>query len=279
MLVNQPASILYIMIDIKQIIKIFSEPCKIVFRFKLVIIGLVVIGMGVLVWQIQGLFSGNSLANFSLVGISSRFDNFQIINSNRYILFNDSRVPFTFEYPSNWGLVVNLTLNRECCVDNITLVSPMQDFRIYIDFFEHYNPYYKDIANFVRNPELKGDPFAETLITIDPKGFYSLDNTSFAEPLLISHLGGVRAGKSKSSLNTTYQVNSATLILGQKQFVYQQRGEQASENLILGKQNPDLLKVLILRIQYQVVNNSPELVWVVNQSAFMRILSSIQLVA
>jgi|GEM_PF-1456988 len=267
------------MIDIKKVITIFLERCKKVFRFKLVIIGLVVIGIGVLAWQIQSLFSANNLSNFSLIGISSRFDNLQIINSNRYILFSDSRVPFTFEYPSNWGLVVNLTLNRECCVDNITLVSPMQDFRIYIDFFEHYNPYYKDIENFVRNPELKGDPFAETLITVDPKSFYSLANTSFAEPLLISQLGGVRAGKSKSSLNSTYQVNGATLILGQKQFVYQQRGDQASENIVLGKQNPDLLKVLVLRIQYQVVNNSPELVWIVNQSAFMRILSSIQLVA
>jgi len=66
--------------------------------------------------------------------------------------------------------------------------------------------------------------------------------------------------------------------LGQRQSVYQQRGEQASENIILGKPDSDLLKVLTLRIEYQVVNNSPELVWVVNQSVLTRILSSIQLV-
>ena len=153
----------------------------------------------------------------------------------------------------------------------------MQDFRIYIDFFEHYNPYYKDISNFVRNPELKGDPFTEMLITIDPRGFYSLVNTSFAESLLISQIGGVE--RPKSSSNRVYQLTSAPLILGQKQPVYQQRGEQASENIILGKQNPELLKVLTLRVNYQVVNNSPELAWAVNQSVLTRVLLSIQLLA
>jgi hypothetical protein len=266
------------MIDIKHMITFFLEQCKNVLKLKLVITGLVIVGIGFLVWRIPGWFgSQNNLSGFSLVELISRLNNLEIINSNEYIGFNDSRIPFTFEYPSNWKVIVNLTLNRECCVETITLTSPMQDFRIYIDFFEHYNPYYKDISNFVRNPELKGDPFTEMLITIDPRGFYSLVNTSFAEPLLISHLGGVE--RPKSSLNSTYQLTSAPLILGQRQSVYQQRGEQASENIILGKQNPELLKVLTLRVNYQVVNNSPELVWVVNQNVFVRILSSIQLVA
>ncbi len=265
------------MINTKQVITMFLQRLKTGLRFQLIILVLVLIGVGVVVWQIQGLFSGNGLSNFSLVGISSRFNNLQIINSNRYTLFSDSRVPFTFEYPSNWGLIVNLTLNRECCVNNLTLVSSMQDFRIYINFFVHYNPYYKDIANFVRNPELRGDPFAEMLINIDPKSFYALANDSFAEPLLVSYLGGVKV--SQSSLNNAYQFISASLILGKKQFVYQQRGEQASENIILGKQNPESLKVLVLRVEYQVVNNSPDLVWIINQSVFTRILSSIQLAA
>jgi len=265
------------MIDVQQIIMIFLKLFKTVFRFKLVIIGLVIVGIGFVVWRIPGWFgSQNNLSGFSLVELISRFNNLEIINSNEYIGFNDSRIPFTFEYPSNWKVIVNLTLNRECCVETITLTSPMQDFRIYIDFFEHYNPYYKDISNFVRNPELKGDPFTEMLITIDPRGFYSLVNTSFAEPLLISQLGGVE--RPKPSSNRVYQLTSAPLILGQKQSVYQQRGEQASENIILGKQDSDLIKVLTLRIEYQVVNNSPELVWVVNQNVFVRILSSIQLV-
>jgi len=266
------------MIDIKHMITFFLERCKNVLKLKLVIIGLVIVGIGFVVWRIPGWFgSQNNLSDFSLVELISRFNNLEIINSNEYIGFNDSRIPFTFEYPSNWKLIINLTLNRECCVETITLISPMQDFRIYIDFFEHYNPYYKDISNFVRNPELKGDPFTEMLITIDPRGFYSLVNTSFAEPLLISQLGGVERPKPAS--NRVYQLTSAPLILGQRQSVYQQRGEQASENIILGKQNPELLKVLTLRVNYQVVNNSPELAWAVNQSVLTRVLLSIQLLA
>jgi hypothetical protein len=266
------------MIDVKQIVMIFLKLFKTVFRFKLVIIGLVIVGIGFVVWRIPGWFgSQNNLSDFSLVELISRFNNLEIINSNKYIGFNDSRIPFTFEYPRNWKVIINLTLNRECCVENITLVSPLEDFRIYIDFFLRYNPYYKDISNFVRNPELKGDPFTEILITIDPRGFYSLVNTSFAEPLLISQLGG--AERPKLASNRVYQLTSAPLILGQKQSVYQQRGEQASENIILGKQNPELLKVLTLRVNYQVVNNSPELAWAVNQSVLTRILSSIQLLA
>jgi hypothetical protein len=266
------------MIDIKHVVTFFLERCKNVLKLKLVIIGLMVVGVGFVVWRIPGWFGGqNNLSDFSLVEVISRLNNLEIINSNEYIGFNDSRIPFTFEYPSNWKLIINLTLNRECCVENITLVSPLEDFRIYIDFFLRYNPYYKDISNFVRNPELKGDPFMEMLITVDPKSFYSLAGDSFAEPLLISQLGGVE--RPKSSLNSTYQITSAPLILGQRQSVYQQRDEQASENIILGQQNPELLKVLTLRVNYQVVNNSPELAWVVNQSALMRILSSIQLVA
>ena len=266
------------MIDVQQIIMIFLKLFKTVFRFKLVIIGLVIVGIGFVVWRIPGWFgSQNNLSGFSLVELISRFNNLEIINSNEYIGFNDSRIPFTFEYPSNWKVIVNLTLNRECCVENITLVSPLEDFRIYIDFFLRYNPYYKDIDNFVRNPKLKGNPFAEILITVDPKSFYFLAGDSFAEPLLISQLGGVERPKSAS--NHVYQLTSAPLILGQKQSVYQQRGEQASANIILGKQNPELLKVLTLRVNYQVVNNSPELAWVVNQSVLTRVLLSIQLFA
>jgi len=259
-------------------ITFFLEQCKNLLKPKLVMIGLVIVGIGFVVWRIPSWFgSQNNLFDFSLVEVISRFNNLEIINSNKYIGFNDSRIPFTFEYPSNWKVIVNLTLNRECCVENITLVSPLEDFRIYIDFFLRYNPYYKDIDNFVSNPELKGDPFAEILITVDPKSFYSLAGDSFAEPLLISQLGGVERPKPAS--NRVYQLTSAPLILGQKQSVYQQRGEQASENIILGKQNPELLKVLTLRVNYQVVNNSPELAWVVNQSVLTRVLLSIQLLA
>ena len=266
------------MIDVQQIIMIFLKLFRTVFRFKLVITGLVIVGIGFVVWRIPVWFgSQNNLSGFSLVELISRFNNLEIINSNEYIGFNDSRIPFTFEYPSNWKVIVNLTLNRECCVENITLVSPLEDFRIYIDFFLRYNPYYKDIDNFVRNPKLKGNPFAEILITVDPKSFYFLAGDSFAEPLLISQLGGVERPKSAS--NHVYQLTSAPLILGQKQSVYQQRGEQASANIILGKQNPELLKVLTLRVNYQVVNNSPELAWVVNQSVLTRVLLSIQLFA
>ena len=266
------------MIDVKQIIMIFLKLFKTVFRFNLVITGLVIVGIGFVVWRIPSWFgSQNNLSDFSLVEVISRFNNLEIINSNEYIGFNDSRIPFTFEYPSNWKVIVNLTLNRECCVENITLVSPLEDFRIYIDFFLRYNPYYKDIDNFVSNPKLKGNPFAEVLITVDPKSFYSLAGDSFAEPLLISQLGGVE--RPKPSSNRVYQLTSAPLILGQRQSVYQQRGEQASENIILGKQNPELLKVLTLRVNYQVVNNSPELAWAVNQSVLTRVLLSIQLLA
>ena len=265
------------MINIKHMITFFLEQCKNLLKLKLVMIGLVIVGIGFVVWRIPSWFgSQNNLSDFSLVELISRLNNLEIINSNEYIGFNDSRIPFTFEYPSNWKVIVNLTLNRECCVENITLVSPLEDFRIYIDFFLRYNPYYKDIDNFVRNPKLKGNPFAEVLITVDPKSFYSLAGDSFAEPLLISQLGGVERPKSAS--NHVYQLTSVPLILGQKQSVYQQRGEQASANIILGKQNPELLKVLTLRVNYQVVNNSPELAWVVNQIVLTRVLLSIQLV-
>jgi len=265
------------MINIKHMITFFLEQCKNLLKLKLVMIGLVIVGIGFVVWRIPSWFgSQNNLSDFSLVELISRLNNLEIINSNEYIGFNDSRIPFTFEYPSNWKVIVNLTLNRECCVENITLVSPLEDFRIYIDFFLRYNPYYKDIDNFVRNPKLKANPFAEVLIAFDPKSFYFLAGDSFAEPLLISQLGGVERPKSAS--NHVYQLTSVPLILGQKQSVYQQRGEQASANIILGKQNPELLKVLTLRVNYQVVNNSPELAWVVNQIVLTRVLLSIQLV-
>ncbi len=199
---------------------------------------------------------------------------FNIADNLTYSFFESDQLGFGFEYPNNWQIQVNLSKDRENYIDRVIITNFTGDFRIYINSFSSFNPHYSKIEEYIQANNLPYNPFYTKKILFNSDEFIFINN--FEEPLLLSKNGGYEIFFDKE--NQSYIVFDSLLILGKRGFVYQQRGENLSRNIILGQPDYNSVNAQIFHISYEVVNNVPWLVWYLNKDILIRILFSLRVI-
>ncbi len=206
-------------------------------------------------------------------GIEKSKLNLDFINTVRYTVFEDSRIPFTFKYPTGWHIKVYLSKDRENYFDRILLANPARDFRIYINSFLSFNPHYTKADEYILENNFTLNPFEGELIRFNSEGFVFIDN--FVEPFVISQQGGTVF--TFDTRDNIYILKPSFLTITQREFVYQKRGNSLSKKLILGDPDEQTVMTHIVNISFEVVDNAPQLVWFLNRNILIEILHSIQI--